>query len=167
MIQLIILTVKKKKKWIHVVAISCPFRHRRQCTCKVNGDQPIVSFRTMTSERGRQTGAGSPPGYKSSETDFPGSIRSGSLGAASDGSTEIQRPSGHKQQQHVWSDTEILRTSQKENRRAQCAPGDGQNNHRSGHWEVLLPWESFGKGSANRVSAATAGFIPTNKARPP
>lgn len=50
---------KKKKKRIHVPSISRPFRHRRQCTCKVNGaQQPIVSFRTVTSEGGRQTGRG-------------------------------------------------------------------------------------------------------------
>lgn len=63
----------------------------------------------------------------------------------------------------MWADAEILRASQKESRWAQRAPGDGQDNHRPGHWEVLLPWESFGKGSASRVPAASFGFIPTTE----
>lgn len=122
----------------------------------------VVSHRDVT-EKAADSGRGNPPDYKTSETDSPCSIRIAGPWATFDGNTEKQRPPAHKQQQHVWADAEILRASQKESRWAQCASGDGQDNHRSGHWEVLLPWESFGKGTASRVPAATFGFIPTNE----
>lgn len=62
--------------------------------------QGVVSHsdvREMAADRGR----GVHQDYIISETDFPCSIRSVNLGATTDGSTEVQRPPGHKQQQHV------------------------------------------------------------------
>lgn len=66
------------------------------------------------------------------------------------GNTQNQRPPAVQQQQHVWGHAEVLRTPQEESGRAQCAFfRDGSDNHRPGHRQVLLPWESFGKGSAD------------------
>lgn len=124
---------------------------------------PSCRFAPWRHREGGRLRAGSTPDYKTSETDSPWSIRIAGLSTTSNGSTEKRRPPTHKQHQHVWADAETLRASQKESRWAQRAPGDGQDNHRPGHWEVLLPWESFGKGSASRVPAASFGFIPTNE----
>lgn len=64
------------------------------------------------------------------------------------GNTEEYRSAADEQQrQHVRIHAEILRAAPEESGQALCALGDGEDHHRSRHGEVLLPRESFGKGS--------------------
>lgn len=129
----------------------CLWHHQHNCTWRVI-DIWQTSCSHFTAWRQREGGrqrVGWLPEYKASQTGSPGFILSAGQDSTSNGSTEKRRAPANKQQQHVWSDAEVLWTSPEESGWAQCTLRNGQDYHRSCHRKVLLPWKSFGKGSAS------------------
>lgn len=110
----------------------------------------LVSHRDVR-ERAADSGVGWEPEYKATQTDSLGCILSTERDYTSNGSTEKYQSPTNEQQQYVWIYAEVLRTSPKANGWAQCALRDGQDNHGSCHGKMLLPWKSFGQGSASLI----------------